>query len=135
MTYHASHSNRMPNTPEERQMAQIGSIHAFRGGTGKSNMTANLAATVALEGRKVGIVDTDLQSPGIHVLFGLEEEQVSRALNDYLYGRCGIDEAAYDVTPPEVVARGGGIRLVPSSIKPAEIARVLREGYDVSRLN
>jgi MinD-like ATPase involved in chromosome partitioning or flagellar assembly len=29
---------------------------------------------------------------------------------------------------------GGSIHLIPSSIRPGEIARVLREGYDVTRL-
>ena len=50
-------------------MAQIISIHSFRGGTGKSNTTANIATIFAIDGRRVGVVDTDIQSPGIHVLF------------------------------------------------------------------
>ena len=52
-------------------MSRIVSIHSFRGGTGKSNTTANLAAILAASGRRVGVIDTDIQSPGIHVLFGL----------------------------------------------------------------
>lgn len=116
-------------------MSRIVSVHSFRGGTGKSNLTANLATTVALGGRKVGVVDTDIQSPGIHVLFGLDEEKMDRALNDYLWGMRPIEETAYDVTPPAVAAAGGQIELVPSSIKANEIARVLREGYDVGLLN
>ena len=35
-------------------MAKIIAIHSFRGGTGKSNITANLAALVALAGHRVG---------------------------------------------------------------------------------
>jgi MinD-like ATPase involved in chromosome partitioning or flagellar assembly len=116
-------------------MPKIVSVHSFRGGTGKSNLTANLSSTVASTGKRVGIVDTDIQSPGIHVLFGLEEERMKFALNDYLWGRCGIDEAAYDVSPAPVKSRGGNVFLVPSSIKAGEIARVLREGYDVGLLN
>jgi MinD-like ATPase involved in chromosome partitioning or flagellar assembly len=116
-------------------MTRIISIHSFRGGTGKSNMTANLATTVALGGKRVGIVDTDIQSPGIHVLFGLDEETVRRSLNDYLWGRCTIEETAYDVTPPPVEAKGGVMRLIPSSLNIGEIARVLKEGYDVGLLN
>ena len=57
---------------------KIVSIHSFRGGTGKSNTTANLASQVALAGKRVGIVDTDIQSPGIHVLFGLDETTAIR---------------------------------------------------------
>jgi MinD-like ATPase involved in chromosome partitioning or flagellar assembly len=52
-------------------VGKIISIHSFRGGTGKSNVTANLATLIARTGCRVGIVDTDIQSPGIHVPFGL----------------------------------------------------------------
>ncbi len=122
-------------------MAKIVSVHSFRGGTGKSNVTANLAVAVARRGARVGVIDTDIQSPGIHVLFGLDEEAIDRSLNDYLWGNCPIDEAARDVGPMlkvgsgELAVMSGGIYLVPSSIKAGDIARVLREGYDVERLN
>jgi MinD-like ATPase involved in chromosome partitioning or flagellar assembly len=115
-------------------MAKIVSVHSFRGGTGKSNTTANLASLVAATGRRVGIVDTDIQSPGIHVLFGLNEDKVNRALNDYLWGRCGIGETAYDVTPSGI-GGDGRVYLIPSSLNAGEIARVLREGYNVNRLS
>jgi hypothetical protein len=42
----------------ECAMGKIVSVHSFRG----------------------GIVDTDIQSPGIHVLFNLDETRVTRAL-------------------------------------------------------
>ncbi|UZQ53995.1 MinD/ParA family protein [Trichothermofontia sichuanensis B231] len=121
-------------------MAKIVSVHSFRGGTGKSNSTANIASTIARHGHRVAIVDTDIQSPGIHVLFGFDEEKIERSLNDYLWGRCAISDTAYDVS--EVLRRhhsptqpGGKIFLIPSSLKAGEIARVLREGYDVGLLN
>lgn len=120
-------------------MARIVSIHSFRGGTGKSNITANVAAQFAQKGNRVGVIDTDIQSPGIHVLFGMDEEQIDKALNDYLWGHCSIEEAAYDVSARigegEVVLMSGNIYLIPSSIRAGEIARVLREGYDVGLLN
>jgi len=120
-------------------MSKIVSIHSFRGGTGKSNITANVASQFALKGKRVGVIDTDIQSPGIHVLFGMDEEQIDKALNDYLWGRCPIEETAYDVGARvgkgEVVLMSGGIYLIPSSLRAGEIARVLREGYDVSLLN
>jgi MinD-like ATPase involved in chromosome partitioning or flagellar assembly len=116
-------------------MARIVSIHSYRGGTGKSNLTANLAVTLAAHGRRVGIVDTDIQSPGIHVIFGLDESKVNRALNDYLWGRCAIEDTAYSIPLPKVAAAGGAIYLIPSSVKTGEITRILREGYDVGLLN
>ena len=54
-------------------MSTIISVHSFRGGTGKSNTTANISALLAVDGARVGVVDTDIQSPGIHVLFNLDE--------------------------------------------------------------
>ncbi len=116
-------------------MAKIISVHSFRGGTGKSNTTANLAALYAAQGLCVGVVDTDIQSPGIHVLFGLHEEDMVHSLNDYLWGKCRIEETAHDVTANLKVPIEGKVLLIPSSIKAGEIARVLREGYDVTLLN
>ncbi|MBN1284006.1 MAG: MinD/ParA family protein [Anaerolineae bacterium] len=122
-------------------MAHIISVHSFRGGTGKSNTTANVSTVLAAEGLKVGMVDTDIQSPGIHVLFGISEDTMGATLNDYLWGKCDIADAAHDVTAfinessagPTVPP--GQLLLVPSSVKAGEIARVLREGYDVGLLN
>ena len=115
-------------------MPQIISFHSFRGGTGKSNMAANLAAMLAFDGKRVCVIDTDIQSPGIHVLFGLEGEKVTSSLNDFLWSGRAIEDVAMDVTPSVVKENSGQIYLVPSSIKPGEISRVLREGYDARQL-
>jgi MinD-like ATPase involved in chromosome partitioning or flagellar assembly len=117
--------------------SKVVSIHSFRGGTGKSNSTANIAATVARYGNRVGIIDTDIQSPGIHVLFGFDEKNIKNSLNDYLWGRCFIEDTAYDVSSVlgEKARRGSKIYLIPSSIKAGDIARILREGFDFSLLS
>ena len=115
-------------------MATIVSIHSFRGGTGKSNTTANVAAVLAGQGRRVGVIDTDIQSPGIHILFGLAGDEVTSSLNDYLWGGGDIRDAAHDVTPEANGGANGSIFLIPSSTKPGEISRALREGYDAQRL-
>ena len=78
-------------------MSKIISVHSFRGGTGKSNTTANVTALLAAQGLRVGVIDTDIQSPGIHVLFNLEEDDMQHSLNDYLWGKCNIEDAAHDV--------------------------------------
>jgi MinD-like ATPase involved in chromosome partitioning or flagellar assembly len=112
-------------------VATIVSVHSFRGGTGKSNTTANLAVLLAGDGRRVGVIDTDIQSPGIHVLFGMAGDDVGASLNDYLWHGRDIRDAAHDVTP---AGSAGRVYLIPSSIKPGEITRVLREGYDAQKL-
>jgi septum site-determining protein MinD len=121
-------------------MPTIISTHSFRGGTGKSNTTANLAVLVAKAGNRVAVIDTDIQSPGIHVLFNFDVQNARRSLNDFLWKRCKIEEAAYDVSAnvlgeiPSEASRAC-IYLIPSSLNTGEIARVLREGYDVAQLN
>jgi MinD-like ATPase involved in chromosome partitioning or flagellar assembly len=117
------------------KMPTIISVHSFRGGTGKSNTTANISALLAMDGARVGVVDTDIASPGIHILFNLEETEMSHSLNDYLWGKCAIEETAHDVTKLVGGEIKGQIFLIPSSIKAGEIARILREGYDVGLLN
>jgi septum site-determining protein MinD len=118
-------------------MARIISVHSFRGGTGKSNTVANVAALLAAKGSRVGVVDTDIQSPGIHVLFGQRGSELDKTLNDYLWGRSAIAEAAYDVTLQTGAVPGtmpGRIFLIPSSARTSEITRVLRDGYDARDL-
>jgi MinD-like ATPase involved in chromosome partitioning or flagellar assembly len=96
---------------------------------------------LAGQGHRVGIVDTDIQSPGIHVLFDLAQEDHEYTLNDYLWGTCRIEQAACDVgrrLQEQDGQRGldaGRLWLVPSSIKATDIARILREGFDAGVLN
>jgi septum site-determining protein MinD len=115
-------------------MSRIISIHSFRGGTGKSNTTANIAALMAQGGQRIGVVDTDIQSPGIHVLFGMPGDKITHSLNDYLWNKCSIAQTAHDVTAHLGAGVKGQLFLIPSSIKAGEITRVLREGYDAQVL-
>ena len=124
----------------EEFVAKIVSIHSFHGGTGKSNIAANLAAALASAGSRVAVVDADLHSPGVHILFGLSSEQTPCTLNCYLWGECSIDKAVYNVTDTlqqsyKVSLNGGEVFVIPASMRPGQIARISREGYSASRLN
>ncbi len=114
-------------------MTTVVSVHSFRGGTGKSNTTANVAAHLAVGGARVAVIDTDVQSPGIHTLFGFDQ-RMQHTLDDYLWGRIDIADAAHDVTE-QLGAAEGRLFLVPASMQASDIARILRDGYDVVRLN
>lgn len=90
------------------------------------------------------MVDTNIQSPSLHILFGLDEEETTCSLNDYLWGECDIEQTAHDVTSslgfgvsaqPNGADIKGQVFLVPSSTQVSEITRVLRKGYDVDLLN
>ena len=117
-------------------MGQLVSIHSYRGGTGKSNISANLAFLAARQGRRVAVLDTDLQSPGVHMVLGLPPERMAYTLTDYLFGKCELEEAAYDLSNDLDLGNGGGaLYLLPSSMKVDAIVRIAAEGYDVGKLN
>ncbi|NWF95745.1 MAG: MinD/ParA family protein [Candidatus Thorarchaeota archaeon] len=113
--------------------SKIVSIHSFRGGTGKSNIAANLAAVAALEGKRVAVMDTDVASPGIHIIFGHGRTKLKHTLNDYLRGECDITDTCLDMTKQFDIKRGQ-LFLIPSSMTATDITRILREGYEVSDL-
>jgi MinD-like ATPase involved in chromosome partitioning or flagellar assembly len=116
-------------------MAKVISIHSFRRGTGKSSMTANVTVLLAVAGHRIGAIDADLQSPSLHILFGLGEDDMKYSLNDYLWGKCDIEQTAHNVTSGLGADITGQVFLIPSSTQVSEVTRVLREGYDVGLLN
>lgn len=117
-------------------MTKIIMIHSFRRGVGRSTMIANIAALLALEGKRVGVIDTNIQSPSLHYLFGLSEADISCSLNNYLWGKCTLAQATYDVTPliapPEIP---GQILLIPATCQTQEFARVISNSYSLDPLN
>ncbi len=113
-------------------MCQIISIHSSRRGTGKSNLAANLATLLAWRGQRVGVIDMDIHAPTLHFLFGFQTSAAPGALNDYLAGRCAIEQAAHEMTPG---FSPGRLYLTPASADMAAIAWALRQGCDVDRLN
>jgi septum site-determining protein MinD len=54
-------------------MSEIVAAHSFKGGI-ESSIIANAAACLAFKGKRVCIIDADIQSPGVHVFFGPEPE-------------------------------------------------------------
>src|SRR6266536_1101981 len=60
-------------TNEERQ----GLVTKLRGGVGKSSVTANLAAALAAEGNRVGIIDVDVWGFSIPRMMGVSGRPVA----------------------------------------------------------
>lgn len=110
---------------------RIIATHSYRGGTGKSNVTANIATEFARTGLRVGIVDTDLPSPGIHILFG--QDQPLKSVNGVLQKRYPLDEAILDVTPDGMHDQGA-VLLLPGSPKPGDIAQIVKESYSMEAM-
>ncbi|MGZ6194454.1 MAG: P-loop NTPase, partial [Candidatus Binataceae bacterium] len=53
-------------------MRAVVAFASARGGVGKSGICVNVAAALAMTGRKVAIVDADLNSPGLLGMLGLK---------------------------------------------------------------
>jgi MinD-like ATPase involved in chromosome partitioning or flagellar assembly len=117
--------------------AQIVAVQSFRGGTGKSTLISNLAVLMAQQGKRVGIIDTDLQSPGMQMLLGLEQKSIDLTLNDYLWHRCALNQAAYDLSDLLLaqadLSTAGALYLIPASVKANDLT-VLQKGYSQARL-
>jgi MinD-like ATPase involved in chromosome partitioning or flagellar assembly len=105
-------------------------VHSFKGGTGKSTITANLAVSLAQEGRRVGVLDLDLAGPGLHVLFEMRPDEMKYTLNDFFIGRCSADSITVDLTDKMNLKRGALV-FVPASFKAEDIIRVLSKGYEI----
>jgi MinD-like ATPase involved in chromosome partitioning or flagellar assembly/DNA-binding transcriptional ArsR family regulator len=122
-------------------MPKIVSVHSFRHGTGKSNLIANLAVSIARQGQHVGVLNTDLHPPGIHTLFGLDDSQCDRLLNYYLWGGNTSHESLKRQVPSlhvgqgEITVMGRGVYLAPSSIQINEIPNLLQQGHDMGTLS
>ena len=52
-------------------------VLSVKGGVGKSTVAANIAVALALEGKKVGILDTDFHGPSIPTLLNLDDRKPS----------------------------------------------------------
>jgi MinD-like ATPase involved in chromosome partitioning or flagellar assembly len=68
------------------------SFHSYKGGTGKTNISGNLASYLTSKYLKVGLVETDVSGPGIHALFSLK---IKKTLVDFLQGKAVLDEIVY----------------------------------------
>ena len=67
-------------------------ITSFKGGVGKTTLSANLAMTLAKHGHRVVAVDCDLESRCLDIVLGLENSALYN-ICDCIRGVCSIDKA------------------------------------------
>jgi len=64
-----------PPTPDEMPaLGKVLAISSGKGGVGKSTVSANLAAALARDGHRVGLMDADIYGPNIPRMFGRDEK-------------------------------------------------------------
>lgn len=86
---------------------QVLMVMSAQKGEGKSLLTANLAASLALAGKKVLLIDADLRRPRVHSIFGVRN---ALGLSSVIAGFCTLDEALQtcELEGPKVVTVRGG---------------------------
>jgi len=77
-------------------MGKIVAVHSYKGGTGKTLLSTNLAVTLAKNDKKVCLLDLDFRAPSLATLLNIEKTQ--HWLNDYLNGICEIDKVLIDLS-------------------------------------
>jgi MinD-like ATPase involved in chromosome partitioning or flagellar assembly len=77
-------------------MSKIVAVHSYKGGTGKTLLSVNLAATFAKMGKKVCIFDLDFRAPSLFAI--LKTPNADFWLNDYLNNTCEIDKTLIDLS-------------------------------------
>lgn len=119
-------------------MTMMVSLHSFRHGTGKTSLVANMAVVLAQKGFRVGIMDTDWQAPGIHLLFGTEGREIDTKFDQLVQENPLLHKTDLDpLLDFRADKLNGSIVLIPnqSNATTQDITSLLRNGLDVVELS
>jgi ATP-binding protein involved in chromosome partitioning len=105
-------------------------LASARGGVGKSMLAVNIAAALAMKGRKVAIVDADLNSPSVAAMLGMKPRRRRPMIEgiEPTAGPHGLRVVSSDQLPggePPPVSFApdlDGEPLAPASTRPAELS-------------
>lgn len=102
-------------------------ISSGKGGVGKTTATASIGAALALEGKKVAVVDMDIGLRNLDVVMGLENRVVFNIV-DVARGKCKVRQAAIKDR------RIDNLYLIPASqsdnkdaLTPQDMIRIAKE--------
>lgn len=76
---------------------QIITVHSYKGGTGKTNLSLNLAATAANQSKRVALLELDLESPALHNGFVNTRKNW---INGFLEGEHKLSDVLVDISGP-----------------------------------
>lgn len=113
-------------------------VTSGKGGVGKTTITASIGAALAIQGKRVAVVDMDIGLRNLDVVMGLENRIVFNIV-DIIQGRCKIKQAAIKDRRIE------NLYLIPASqsddkntIKPENMVWLcgkLRKEFDITLLD
>ncbi len=113
-------------------------ISSGKGGVGKTTATASIGAALAMDGKKVAVVDMDIGLRNLDVVMGLENRIVFNIV-DVARGKCKLKQAAIKAR------RLDNLSLIPASqsdnkdaLSPEDMIRIskeLRESFDFTLMD
>jgi MinD-like ATPase involved in chromosome partitioning or flagellar assembly len=77
-------------------LGKIIAVHSYKGGTGKTLLSINLAALYANRGKRTCLLDLDFRAPSLQAIFKIRD--VKYWVNDYLNGVCDIKNVLKDLS-------------------------------------
>jgi flagellar biosynthesis protein FlhG len=109
---------------------QVIAVTSGKGGVGKTSTSVNLAVSMAMDGRRVMLLDGDLGLANIDVMLGLQPQ---RNLSHVLDGSCALEDT--------IITGPAGVMVVPASsgkrnmaeLSPAEHAGLVRAFSELRR--
>jgi septum site-determining protein MinD len=108
-------------------MGEVIVITSGKGGVGKTTTTANLGTGIALQGKKVVLIDTDIGLRNLDVVMGLEN-RIVYDLVDVVEGTCRVKQAVIKDKRYE------GLYLLPAAqtrdktaVKPQQMLKLTEE--------
>lgn len=88
-------------------------VHSYKGGTGKSLISTNLASILASQGRNVALLDLDLRAPSLNATFGNDG---NGWVNDFLDEECEANELFKDFSKEKGTKGKLAVALANSSV-------------------
>ncbi len=101
-------------------MAKTVTFYSYKGGVGRSMALANVAYLLAAKGRRVFLLDFDLEAPGLDSLFKSTSKQTSNGIVEYISSYKStqkVPELDDFVVKPEMPGISGKIFLMPAGRK------------------
>lgn len=114
-------------------MSEVIVITSGKGGVGKTTTTANLGTALAMAGKKVVMIDTDIGLRNLDVVLGLENRIVYN-LVDVVLGSCRLKQALIkDKRYPELYLLPSAQTKDKSAVSPEQMIKLtdtLKEEFD-----